>query len=93
MTRKGLQLIHSPSIDPAFDSALELAVRNNTDAAVRLEVGERIGKVLFFDVSDTVVSADEFLKNLLTEKELEERRRAATQIGTALNKYIDGHNE
>ena len=40
-------------------------------------IGEDIGKILFFDVSDTIIDAEEFVKNFLKQKELEERRKAA----------------
>src|SRR6266478_786017 len=46
---KGLQLINSPSIDPGFQGSLALGLKNNTNEPVTMAVGERIGKILFFD--------------------------------------------
>jgi len=74
---RGLQLVHSPSIDPGFTGCLSLGIKNNTSDPVDLAMGDRIGKILFFDVSDTIIDAEEFLQNVLKQKELEERSRAA----------------
>jgi deoxycytidine triphosphate deaminase len=87
---KGLQLVHSPSIDPGFKGSLALGIKNNTSDPVDLAVGDRIGKILFFDVSDTIINAEEFLQNVLKQKELEERRRAAETMFKAYGDIMKG---
>lgn len=78
LVHKGLQLVHSPSIDPGFGpGSLALGIKNNTSEPINLMVGENIGKILFFDVSDTFINVEEFLENALKEKQLEEREKAA----------------
>jgi deoxycytidine triphosphate deaminase len=49
----GLELVHSPYIDPLFHGALELGLGNRTLASVKVKFRQRIGKVTFFDISDT----------------------------------------
>lgn len=73
---KGLDLVHSPSIDPGFDGSLALSIRNNTSRSIDILLGQRIGKILFFDVSDTIISSEDFVQNILKEKELVERKKA-----------------
>ena len=80
LVHQGLQLIHSPSVDPGFTGALALGIRNNTSKDMNLQVGERIGKILFFDVSDTFINAEEFLESVLKQKELDERTKAAETL-------------
>ncbi|HKO44826.1 MAG TPA: hypothetical protein VJU84_16225 [Pyrinomonadaceae bacterium] len=77
---KGLQLVNSPSIDPGFNGSLVLGIKNNLDRPAVLKVGDRIGKILFFDVSDTFINAEEFLQNVLKQQELNNRREAAETI-------------
>ena len=80
LVRKGLQLVHSPSIDPGFQGSLALGIRNNISEPINLVIGENIGKILFFDVSDTIINAEEFIQNVLKQKELAERRKAAETV-------------
>jgi hypothetical protein len=55
---RGIQVVNSLFIDPLFPAAsqsapLKIGLRNlNPDRAV-LRLGDKIGKVAFFDVSDT----------------------------------------
>src|SRR5262249_52374533 len=53
LAKFGLQMLHSPFIDPTYHGQLEMAMANPTDESVELEWQQRIGKVCFFDVSDT----------------------------------------
>lgn len=58
LPRKGLQLNHSPSIDPNFPNQaigarLEMGLENKLDREITLELGERIGKVYFYSIADT----------------------------------------
>jgi len=49
----GLQLVHSPFIDPIYHGHLMLGLVNHLDRDVALDRGVAIGKVSFFDISDT----------------------------------------
>lgn len=51
--RSGLELVHSPFIDPLFHGQLEMGLRNRLSKRVNLRLGHRIGKIAFFDVSDS----------------------------------------
>lgn len=53
LTKSGLELMHSPFIDPTFFGQLELGLVNRTNSEVAVEWQQKIGKVCFFDVSDT----------------------------------------
>lgn len=90
LVMKGLQLVHSPSIDPGFAGSLALGIRNNNSQSVELAVGQRIGKILFFDVSDTIISAEDFLENVLKAKELEERKKAGEAILKSYEEWMKG---
>ena len=50
---RGVQLLNGPSIDPGFNAPLDLALLNLSDEDVYLDLGDPIGKILFFDISDT----------------------------------------
>jgi deoxycytidine triphosphate deaminase len=52
---RGLQLLHGPTIDPGWGAVLGLAIRNMTGTPVRVEYGTRIGKAMFFDISDSAL--------------------------------------
>lgn len=54
ITGQGLQLIHSPFIDPRYNDPLNFGIKNLGNDIVNLEFGvDKIGKVSFFDISDT----------------------------------------
>lgn len=53
LMRLGLELVHSPFIDPLFYGQLELGLWNRLPRTVTLSIGQIIGKVSFFDISDT----------------------------------------
>ena len=69
--RKGLRLNHSPTIDPRFDGYLEMGLENLLDRPAQVEYCERIGKVVFFDVSDTYPVGD--IKGTLSEEDFRRR--------------------
>lgn len=71
LIKKGLQIINSPSIDPGFEGHLTLGIKNNTDADIELKYEDIIGKLLFFNIADTYVSA----KMLIEETEIAEKLR------------------
>lgn len=60
--RKGLSIIHSLSLDPGYSGYLELGLKNETDQHVIIKYGDRIGKILFFDVADTYVLGERVQK-------------------------------
>lgn len=53
LTERGLQLIHSPYIDPYFSGHLKMGIKNLTESTIIIEWAQIIGKVSFFDISDT----------------------------------------
>lgn len=71
LARKGLRLNHSPTIDPNFRGYLEMGLENLLDRPRELQYGECIGKVLFFDVSDTYPVHD--IKGTISEKDYKRR--------------------
>ena len=73
ITKLGLQLLHSPFIDPKFNRPLEFGLKNLNNQAITLEFGvSKIGKVSFFDISDTypikVKKNSTFAKRFLDDK-------------------------
>jgi len=90
MVSKGLDLVHSPSIDPGFSGSLALGLRNNLDVPVILQAHEKIGKILFFDCADTFVNVEEFVENVLKNKELEERHKAGEVMLRAYSELTEG---
>ena len=76
IAKKGLQLLHGPSIDPTFSGSLELALANATSQDVEIKVGENIGKLHLFDVSDSLIEGHRFLD----ETKRRERQDAAVEI-------------
>jgi len=90
MVSKGLDLIHSPSIDPGFSGCLALGMRNNLSVPVTLQAQEKIGKILFFDCADTFVNVEEFVENVLKNKEIEERRKAGEVMLRAYSELTEG---
>ncbi len=55
---QGLQLIHGPTIDPRFNNPLKMGLKNLLDEPVIIRWKQQLGKVLFFDVSDTYPLGD-----------------------------------
>lgn len=53
MTTRGLRLVHSPYIDPTFEGILKMGLQNMLDEKQPLGYDVRIGKVSFFDLTDT----------------------------------------
>ena len=61
--RRGLSLRHSAFIDPNFPARkrtgfLEFGLKNEIDATIPLTLADEIGKVCFFNVSDTYPISD-----------------------------------
>lgn len=72
LPRKGLRLNHSPTIDPNFKGYLEMGLENLLDLPRELRHGDSIGKILFFDISDTYPIGD--VKGTISEKDYERRK-------------------
>jgi len=53
LMRLGLELVHSPFIDPLFYGQLELGLWNRLERPASISSEQIIGKVSFFDISDT----------------------------------------
>ena len=49
----GLRLNFAPFIDPLYDGNLQLGIENLLDRAIDLKYQQPIGKVRFFDISET----------------------------------------
>jgi deoxycytidine triphosphate deaminase len=52
---KQLQLLHGPTIDPGWNQRLALAIYNMGSSPTAVNYGERIGKAMFFDISDSAL--------------------------------------
>ena len=81
--RRGLELIHSPFIDPTFIGPLQLVVRNFSKDPVTLTPGDIIGKAVFFDISDTILSAEDLLMEVQQNAQNQVRESALDAIGKA----------
>ena len=49
----GLLMVHGPVVDPLFDGRLSLGLWNLSPVVVELTVTQVIGKLIFFDISDS----------------------------------------
>lgn len=53
LIRTGLELAHSPFVDPLYHGKLEMGIWNRLSIPVSIKLGQVIRKVAFFDVSDS----------------------------------------
>jgi len=54
LSKEGIQVLHSPFIDPGFKGQLKLGIKNLNNVDFTLTYEETIiGKICFFDISDT----------------------------------------
>jgi deoxycytidine triphosphate deaminase len=53
MINKGLQINYSPFIDPLYKGWLSVGIKNLLNKEIDLICGDNIGKVSFYDISDT----------------------------------------
>lgn len=83
---RGLELIHSPFIDPSFEGQLQLAVKNFSNQTVTLKPEEIIGKIVFFDISDTILSAEDLLEEVQKNAQNQVRQNAIHELSEALGK-------
>ena len=49
----GIQMVHSPFIDPCFRGRLYVGLANVSNKNTYIDLGDIIGKISFFDISDT----------------------------------------
>jgi hypothetical protein len=84
--KRGLELIHSPFIDPGFPGQLQLVIRNFSHRTETLSPGETIGKVTFFDISDTILSADKLVEEIQENAQNYYRREAIHEMSQAMDK-------
>lgn len=82
--KRGLELIHSPFIDPGFPGQLQLIIRNFSDHEVSLTPGEILGKIMFFDISDTILSASDLLKEVQENTQNQVRQKAIQEMSQAM---------
>ncbi|QGN46376.1 hypothetical protein GKC29_05705 [Micromonospora sp. WMMC415] len=76
-TERQLQLLHGPSIDPGYEGSIEFVVINIGQQPVALHYGDRIGKVMLFDVTET--SLDE----VRLQEQVRKRADRLRKFGTA----------
>jgi len=69
-----LQLIHGPFVDPLFDAHLRLGILNLGKEEATLTLGQRIGKIMFFDISDTY-PVEKLKRGSAAQRKFEERKR------------------
>ena len=72
LAEEGLELVHSPFIDPLYNGRLVFGVANRLPKVARLRLYERIGKISFFDISDTYPV--EVIEGSILQKTFNERR-------------------
>lgn len=68
----GLELIHSAFVDPLFEGHLEVGIWNRFATSAEIRLGMPIGKIKFFDVSDTSPIAGS--EGTISELKFERRR-------------------
>jgi deoxycytidine triphosphate deaminase len=86
---RGLELIHSPFIDPTFRGQLQLIVRNFSDHDVRLSPEDIIGKATFFDISDTILSAGDLIDEIQKNTKYQTREKAIQELAQAMGKIAE----
>jgi dUTPase len=89
---KGLVLHNSPTIDPGFEGSLEMLLENNTDQGLNVRPGTKIGKVVFFDVRDSLLDLHQYVDTERKKAAWVARRQAGDKILEAaawIEKMID----
>ncbi len=75
LIKKGIQIVNSPSIDPGFEGSLTLGIKNLTDRPVDISFDDNIGKILFFNVADTVLEFGYLVEEEEIREKLSRRQR------------------
>jgi dUTPase len=57
---KGVFLLNGPVIDPGYRAPIKVGLMNISTDAVHLDYRDEIGKVIFFEVSDTALEESRF---------------------------------
>lgn len=89
---KGLCLRCSPTIDPGFSGSLEMFIENLTENRASLEPTMVIGKAVFFDVSETMIDLDKYVRLEKQKAIWVARKQAGEKIkeaGIWIEKMID----
>jgi deoxycytidine triphosphate deaminase len=73
LAQNGLRLNHSPFVDPHFEGNLAFAIENCLERDMELRYEQPIGKIRFFDISDTYPVAPP--KGTVSERKFEVRKR------------------
>jgi len=85
----GLKLHNSLTIDPGFSGSLEMLLENYTDKSVLVKPGMKIGKVVFFDVGDSLIGLHEQIQLDPIKATWKARREAGQIITDWIEKNID----
>jgi deoxycytidine triphosphate deaminase len=72
LAKHGMELVHSPFIDPLYYGRLLCGLSNRLPSVARIRLGEPIGKISFFDISDTYPVS--VIKGSIQESTFKERR-------------------
>lgn len=72
LAQAGLELVHSPFIDPLYYGRLVFGLSNRLPTVARIRLGDRLGKISFFDISDTYPV--NVIKGSILENTFKERR-------------------
>lgn len=94
--RKGLTIRNSPFIDPNFpdskgDGFLEIGIKNELDQKVKIKYQDIIGKISFFNVSDTYPISD--LKGFKSKQDYQRRKGIGGQIPLYDDHPVHGYEE
>lgn len=74
---RGLELIHSPFVEPKFYGRLQFVIRNFSDQDITLNPGDNIGKIVFLDISDSEINLEELVKESQENEQNLIRQKAA----------------
>ncbi len=86
---RGILLHNSPTIDPGFSGSLEMLLENRSDETIALHVGTKIGKAVFFDISDGLLDLDAYMQTQTQMAAWKERAEAGRLIQGWIEKKID----
>jgi hypothetical protein len=86
---RGLKLHNSPTIDPGFSGSLEMLIENYTDEIVVLEPAMKVGKVVFFDISDSLLDLHQYMQLEKIKATWKTRHEAGQIIHDWIEKNID----
>jgi len=89
---KGLKLHNSPTIDPGFSGSLEMLIENYTDEIVVLEPAMKVGKVVFFDISDSLLDLHQYVQVEKIKSIWKTRYEAGQIIHDWIEKKIDAES-